>query len=321
MKKVGILGAGAWGTAMATVLAHNGVTVILWSHEQEVVDDIKKNRQNSRYLPGVILSPLICPTNSLQEVFADTQWIFEAIPMAYLRSVLERATPFATSQHAWVLLTKGIEQNTLLLPSEVLCDVLGRVKNLVLVGPSFAHDLARQQITAVVVATDTAYLVQELQDLLKTDYFFLFASTDVKGTQLAAALKNVVALGMGMLTGSGNSDNTKAFFLVLCLAEMKNIIRAYSGHEETIDGLAGVGDLVLTTWGKHSKNVAFGKMLATMSLTESLAQLPCAPEGLNTTLSVGTLLKQKKLSSPVFEGIIAVVQEKLTVQQFLKQIF
>ena len=150
MKKVSILGAGAWGTAVACLLADNGYQVTLWCHEPAVADAINNTRINERYLPGVTLSPLIQPTVDLQEVVAHAQWIFEAVPVKFLRSVLVQAQPFYMQSQKWVIMSKGIEQDTLMLPTQILDDVFkADVHKAIFSGPSFAADLAQKQITGV----------------------------------------------------------------------------------------------------------------------------------------------------------------------------
>src|SRR3989338_1312636 len=245
-KKVAVIGGGAWGTAVATVLTHNGHEVALWCLEKEVSLGINQTRENNRYLPGIKLSELLWATSNLQEALADTQWVFEAIPVVHMRNILEQARAFVSSEQRWVVLSKGIEQKTLLLPSRIVQDVLGKnTKVAVLAGPSFAQELVAQQLTAVaLVAYDRDnFILKELQELVRTSYFVPEIHSDIPGVELCAALKNVLALGVGMFEGMKSGDNTKAFFLIKSLQELVVLLESFGGKKETVYGLAGIGDL------------------------------------------------------------------------------
>ena len=166
-KKIVVLGEGAWGTAIASVLAHNGYTVHLWCYNQDVAQTIKNTQINERYLPGITLPRLIIPTSDMQEVLHDAKVVFEAIPVQFLRSILVQAKPFFTSDQTWVVLSKGIEQETLLFPTQIIDDVFGtEVSQAVLAGPSFARDVALQKITAVSLASSSCKVAQAIQKIL-----------------------------------------------------------------------------------------------------------------------------------------------------------
>ncbi|HMD54395.1 MAG TPA: NAD(P)H-dependent glycerol-3-phosphate dehydrogenase, partial [Phycisphaerae bacterium] len=262
MKNICVLGDGAWGTAVATLLAHNGYHVKLWCHDAANVQTIARTHINERYLPEHHLSENIIPTASLKDAMCGSQWIFEAIPVQYLRSVIAQAAPYFTDDQVWVILSKGIEQNTLMLPTQIIDDVSGmQHKKAVCAGPSFAADLASKQVTAVSVASTDCALIPELQSMLENEYFRLFPNTDLIGVQVGGALKNVITLGVGMLEGAGYTDNTKAFLVTRGLQEMAVAAKALGGDPETIYGLSGVGDLMLTALGKLSRNLAVGKRL------------------------------------------------------------
>lgn len=312
MKKIAVLGGGAWGTAIATVLAHNNYSVCLWAHEQAVVESIQQDGINSLYLPGVTLSPKIKPTNNLEEALDGVQWIFEAVPVKYMRSVIEMVKPYYNDKQRWVVLSKGIEQDTLLLPSQILDDVFkASVQSVVLMGPSFAVDVIAQQLTGVSIGSKDTQLMSDLQALMTTDYFFLFPSQDSVGIQLCAALKNAITLGMGILDGAGYTDNTKTFFLVKSLQEMRKLVFACGGESQTVDGFAGIGDLVLTALGKHSKNLAAGKKLGAGASQESIrAEQKCVPESFNTVVSLVHLIEQNNLHLPLLKSLDLIVQGK-----------
>ncbi len=320
-KEIAVLGAGAWGTAIASLLAHNGHRIRLWCYEQEVCDDIIKTRKNARYFPDIVLSERIIPTCSLHDSLAGADFIFEAVPVAFLRSILELVRPFYTPEQRWIILSKGIEQERLLLPAQILDSVMGgEVQKIVCVGPSFAHDLAHQQITAVSLAAKNDALGKEVGELLVNDFFSVAYTTDVIGVGMAAALKNVIALGIGILDGAGYHDNTKAFFLTRSLADMSKLVTCMGGRQETVYGLAGVGDLVLTSLGQHSRNLAFGRHLGQGHNLADLAQkYPVFPEGVGTIQSVYQLMEQKKCNCFIFRSVYEIIFHNKSIEGFLKE--
>ncbi|TET06428.1 NAD(P)-dependent glycerol-3-phosphate dehydrogenase [Candidatus Dependentiae bacterium] len=319
MKPIAILGEGAWGTAVATVLANNGYTVNLWCHDPEVAQTIKKSSFNKKYMPDVKLPQTIIPMERIEEVIADVEWVFEAIPVKYLRSVLEQAKPFVTSNQIWVVLSKGIEQETLLLPMQLFDDVFEiSVDKAVCLGPSFAHGVVCKEVTAVVVAASDKKVCSRLKNILANEYFRPYESSDMIGVQVGAALKNVIALGIGILEGAGYGENTKAFVLTKGLHDMVTCAQAVGGEKETIYGLAGVGDLVLTCTGGFSRNVMVGKYFGQgQSIEEIIAKTGVIPEGVNTVKSIYQLAQKHGLRLPVCEGIYDMIFGEKPVNTFL----
>lgn len=300
-ERVAIIGEGAWGTAIATVLADNGHEVLIWCHDTEVVDQINNEHINHCYLPGVVLSKTIHATANLQETVAHGRWVFEALPVKYMRSVLSQAISFSSPDHVWGVLSKGIETETLLLPSQILDDLSSfPLQQVVFSGPSFAGELARKKLTSgVVVATD-AQQADEVQRLLTTEYCCPVVADDFIGVQLCGALKNIFALGIGLLEGAGLGDNVRAFFLTASLKEMVQLVVALGGKHETAYDLSGIGDLVLTSMGAQSKNLTVGRRLgAGESLDTILQETGFIPEGLNTVISIKQLSEQRQLDAPL----------------------
>lgn len=322
MKKITILGEGAWGTAVATLLAHNGYAVKLWCYHANLVDQINTTRYNERYLPGIQLSKHITAVASLEEALFEAEWVFEAIPVKYLRSILEKVKPYYHATQRWVALSKGIEQDTLYVPTELIADVLGSaVQQSVLAGPSFARDLALKTITAVTIAAPDCEHAKELQHLLANDYFRPYISTDMIGVQAGAALKNVVAIGIGMLDGAGHTDNAKAFVLTRGLYEMAELAMKLGGRQETVYGLSGIGDLALTAMGSLSRNLEVGKKLGQgQSLETILNETGYTPEGINTVASVHELMRKYDVQLSICSGIYEVVFEKKSLQHMLQEL-
>lgn len=317
--KLCVLGAGAWGTAVATVLAKNGHEVALWCREPEVVAAIKTKRCNELFLPDVPLSEAIVPVNDLAIALKNVEYIFAAVPVKYFRSVVEQVKVIASDKVQWIILNKGIEQGTLLVPSQIVHQVMGQNASIVaLVGPSFAKDLAAEKLTAVTAAGNKEAVAQ-VQKLLANDYFLVDSSEDVIGVQLCAALKNVITIAVGCLDGAGYTDNTKALFLVKSLAEMRELVVACGGQSQTVDGFAGIGDLVLTALGQHSRNLAFGRRLGKGESVQTIqGETHTVAEGANTVVSVWQLIEQKKLDLPLLTGVYQMVQKGLSIKEFLK---
>lgn len=318
-QRVCVLGDGAWGTAFAHLLADNGHTVSLWCHDASVVHDIAQHRRNQRYLPGIQLPTTITPKSDLCAAVAGVDWIFEAVPVKFLRSVVERAKPCTTSAQQWVVLSKGIETDTGMLPGAVINAVLGYdATKAIISGPSFARDLAHKKITSVTVASADHAMGMQVAALLANAYFRPTLSVDMIGTQVGGALKNVIAVAIGMLDAAGYTDNTKVFILTRGLAEMRCITQTLGGQPQTVYGLSGLGDLVLTCMGSLSKNLAVGKQLgAGVTLDALSAQAGAMPEGINTIVAVNQLAHTLHLNLPLFQGVYRIIFERSSVQALL----
>jgi len=318
-QQVTVLGEGAWGTAIASVLANNGYTVKLWCNDPGVVESITKESVNRRYLPGIVLPKNINPTISLEEALADVEWIFNVSPVKYLRSVLQKAQPFLKTDQRCVMLSKGIEQGTLMLPTQIIDDVFGmNVDKAVCVGPSFADEVAKKRFTAVVAASDKQEYTQQVKSMLENDYFKVFESSDMIGAQVGSALKNVIALGIGILDGAGYGENAQAIVLAKGLRDMITCAQALGGQRNTMLGLAGVGDLILTCKGGLSRNVMVGRYFGQgKSLEKVIEQEGVTPEGVNTAQSIYELAQKHSINLPVCAGVYDIVFKGKSVDQFL----
>jgi glycerol-3-phosphate dehydrogenase (NAD(P)+) len=314
-----ILGAGAYGTAIAHLLASQGHQVKLWCYEQEVYDVIIKHRINDSYMPGVLLPDLIEPKIDLTESIKGSMWIFEALPVKFMRSVFEQLKDEIMPDQCIVLLSKGIENSTLQIPTQIIESIFGdQQKKVVVAGPSFAKEIIKKEITGVNVASADKKIALELIDLMRTDYFKLYYSDDIIGVQACAALKNVVALGVGILNGLGCGDNTKALFMTHAFGEMNIINNALGGKIETLYGLAGMGDLILTCIGASSKNLNFGKRIGKGEpLPSIISQVGTLPEGCNTLESLMALIERYNLKMPLFMELSHAIKQQITPEQFL----
>lgn len=321
MKKVAVLGAGAWGTAIAKLLAENGAQVMLWAYEKEVALDLKNEKENKRYLAGIKLPENVIPVMSLHEAVADALIIFEAIPVPHLKAVLVELKDVIKPFQRWVVLSKGIEQISCALPSTIIEEIFGQNSHIAVVsGPSFAREVCQHHMTGVVVASKNESLLHELKALLENDYFKTFFSHDTNGVQVCSALKNVVTLGIGILDGAGYADNTKAFFMTQVFHEIKVLMGIYKSDaiHNTLESLAGIGDFILTAFGKSSKNLAFGKLLGQgSSVDDAYKKLGCMPEGIATLSTIVQLLEKEKKNLPLFIILHKIIYCKYSIQTLL----
>ncbi len=308
MKRVAVVGEGAWGTAVAMLLADNGFLVNLWCQDPAVAHSIKQKRINERYFPDFKIPETIIPVTDLSSAVDGVTYIFEAIPVKYMRPVFSLMRPHIRKDHVVIILSKGIENNSLLFPTELVNEVIGfQVEQAVLAGPSFAKEIAERRTTAVTLAA-SCDLALKIQHMLANNYFRPYITTDIVGVQVGAALKNVMSLGVGMADGAGLSENTKAFLVTRGLAEMAQLAVVLGAKQETIYGLSGVGDLILSSMGTLGRNVALGRQLGQgKTIAELEKVIDVIPESINTVISLEQLLQQRKLDLPVCRGIYQVV--------------
>lgn len=309
MKRVCVIGEGAWGTAVANLLASNKAHVILWCYDHDVAREIVQTRYNNRYLPGIFLHENIIPVVSPKEALEGIDIIFEAVPVRYLRATLEQFKPYIVPDTSWVILSKGIEDGTFLFPSEVIDQVVGSLaKKAVLVGPSFARDIAEKRLTGVMLASDDGALLSSLILLLSNDYFKVYGSNDMIGIQICAAFKNVVALALGMLDGMGSSENTRAYVFTYTIKELIVLLDFFKADRGTIYGLAGIGDLVLTALSPRSKNYELGRFLAQGSTLEIFFEKKhLLPEGVNTAIALHGLAQRALLNVTLCKTVYDII--------------
>lgn len=311
MTRITVLGAGAWGTALARLLAEKGHRVLLWTWQEEHAEAMRRDSENRAFLPGVGFPARLTVTASPAEALADAAWVVVVVPSQAVRGTLERARPHATPEMRWICASKGIEEHTSLLMSDVLADVLGppaRAQSAVLSGPSFAKEVARRLPTNVVAAADTLGLARSVQELFATDWFRVYTSTDPRGVEIGGALKNVIAIAAGACDGLGFGHNTRAALITRGIAEMARLAVAQGGQVLTLAGLAGIGDLILTCTGELSRNRTLGFELGSgKQLDEALAALPGVAEGYSTARSAHDMAQRLGVELPITEAVYSVL--------------
>jgi len=315
-KKVAILGAGSWATALAVLLINKGLQVAMWSRRRELANRINNQRENFRYLPGVTLPENLKVAVDMEEVLSFADAVIFSVPSHAFREVLRQALPQMPDQALVVNGAKGLEENTLLRLSEVFIEQAGAQRAthyVVLSGPSHAEEVGRGLPTAVVCAGLSFEAAGVAQDLLMTENFRVYTSSDVKGVELGGALKNIIALGTGIAEGLGFGDNTKAALMTRGLAEISRLGRILGAHSFTFSGLAGVGDLIVTCASMHSRNRRAGIEIGKgKSLKEALAIVDMVVEGVRTTRAAHRLAALHNVEMPITEQIYRVLFEDLS---------
>jgi glycerol-3-phosphate dehydrogenase (NAD(P)+) len=318
--KATVLGGGAWGCAIANLLADRGYDVLVWCREAEIVCQINKAHENPIYLAGLSLHPSVHATDDLEEAAHHSDLIFEAVPVAYLRSVLQAFKVYHQG-HRWVVLSKGMEQHSFALPTQIIEEVVKPIAIAVLVGPTFARDLIEKQFSAAVLASTDDAFRGELMAALPNHYFNLYPSRDVVGVQVAGAIKNVLALAVGIARGAGCKDNTIAYLLTTGMEEMAELLVFFGGDRATMYGLAGLGDMLLTCTGGLSKNQRAGNLLGQgKSLSDVREELKTMPEGVNTAQSLAVLMEREKIYFPILAATQRFVAGEKSLEQFFKSV-
>lgn len=308
---VAVVGGGSWGSALADLLAGNGHDVTLWALEQSVVDAINAVHQNPLYLEGVALDPGIRATSSLADAVAGAEVVVSVSPSQHVRELMSRAAPALRPDALIVSASKGIETRSRKTMAQVFEEILPdtlAARACVLSGPSFALEVARHLPTAVVVASRDADAALSAQRLFQGERFRVYTNPDVHGVELGGALKNVMALAAGMVTGLGLGHNALAAMITRGLAEMARLGEALGADRRTFAGLAGMGDLILTCTGGLSRNRRVGVELGKgRSLAEILAGMRMVAEGVETTRAAYELAHETGVSMPIVAEVHAVL--------------
>jgi glycerol-3-phosphate dehydrogenase (NAD(P)+) len=326
VKRIAILGGGSWGTALAIVLSRSprAHAISLWVHDATRADSMRIDRENKIYLPGLPLPHQLCITHSLEEACAEADIIVGAMPAAYARSVYTEALLHLLSGAAIVSATKGLEPSTHLRISEVVSTIVTQrftPQIAVLSGPSFAAEAAMGQPTAVVLASRNAALANELREELAAPNFRLYTNDDVLGVELAGAMKNVIAIAAGVCEGIGLGSNPLAALITRGLAEMTRLAVALGARPETLSGLAGLGDLVLTCTGSLSRNRHVGIELGKgRSLTEILGDMKMVAEGVGTAGALLALAREAGIELPITVQVDAILHQGKSPKEAIRTI-
>lgn len=308
-KKVAVLGAGSWGTTLSILLSKKSLEVKLWAKDENKALSLRKERENKYYLPGIKIPQNIFISSSIEEVIKDADIIVIAVPTHVVREITRRA--FSNINRSDIIIvnaSKGIENNTLNRMSEVIFKETGNENIVVLSGPSHAEEVSLEIPTAIVAASNKLNIAKEVQELFFTSYFRVYTNLDLIGVEIGGALKNIIAIGTGILDGLKLGDNTKAALITRGLAEIIRFGTFFGAKKETFAGLSGIGDLVCTCTSKHSRNRLLGEKIGYgKKLKEALEEMIMVAEGLKTTLSVYDMAKKNNINMPITEQMYEVL--------------
>jgi len=302
--KISILGGGSWGSALASMLADQGKNVNLWVRSYEQYIEIKENRTNERYLPGIKLSGSLKVSNDIEEIIKDSDILTLAVPTNNIRELLLNIKPLINKDQIFVNLAKGLEENTNFRISEICSQVIPNINYCIISGPSHAEEVIRNIPTAVVCSSSNVEIAKFIQNIFSTPSFRIYTNVDLIGVELGGALKNIIALGAGISDGVGYGDNTKAAIMTRGLYEIAKLGAAMGANIDTFSGLAGVGDLIVTCTSMHSRNRRAGILIGEgYSLSEATSKVGMVVEGVKTTKAAYHLSKTKDVEMPITNEI------------------
>ena len=313
VKRIAILGAGSWGTALAIVLAKAGHDVALWARRPEAAAFMVEHRHNQYYLPGAHLPESLHVTSDIEAAALDREvWVF-ATPSQSVRDCAERLQSIANENVLCVSVAKGIENGTLLTTTQVLNQVLvhvPRVQLAIISGPSHAEEVVEEKPTTVVAAAYSSDVVHEIQSTFMTSRLRVYVNNDVLGVEIAGSVKNIMAIAAGISDGLGYGDNTKAAIVTRGLAEIKRLGMAMGAEPSTFNGLAGIGDLFVTAMSRHSRNRFLGEQIGRgMRLADIEKEMKMVAEGVRTTDSVQQLARKFRIEMPITRAIYEILFE------------
>ena len=314
MKRIGVLGAGTWGVALARMLSNAGNAVTVWSAIEKEIDDMSATRRHPN-LPGTELPEAMVYTKDIQTVCTDMDILLFAVPSPFVRATARKAAPFIPDNQIIVDVAKGIESDTLLTMTQIIADEVKNptVKLVALSGPTHAEEVAKDLPTTIVSASEDASAATLVQEVFTTDCMRVYTNDDVHGVELCGALKNVIALASGIATGLGCGDNAKAALITRGIAEISRLGSAMGCRMQTFTGLAGIGDLIVTATSMHSRNNRCGILLGQgVPVEEATNQVGMVVEGLNALPAALRLAEQYNVEMPIVETVNAVVSGQVS---------
>jgi glycerol-3-phosphate dehydrogenase (NAD(P)+) len=327
MSRIGVIGTGSWGTALALVLAkRGGHSITMWSHTHVVAEAIRQTHQNSIYLPGLFIPDCVAVTTDLQEAVDQAEILILAVPSEHLRSICCAMAPLLTSEQLIVNATKGIEDGTYLRMTQVMGEVLGKYDLAlpcgVLSGPSFAQEVGAGSPTAITIASCDPAIATRVQEEFSSPSLRLYTNEDVVGVELGGALKNVIAIAAGATYGLELGHNSVAALITRGIAEITRLAVACGGRRETLAGLSGLGDLVLTCTGALSRNRHVGLELGSgRCLKEILVDMHGrVAEGVRTTDAALGVARRVRVEMPITEKVAAVLHEQISAKDAMREL-
>jgi glycerol-3-phosphate dehydrogenase (NAD(P)+) len=324
MKRIAIIGAGNWGTALAATLAKTGHAVALWAYEPEVVESIRAQHENALFMPGVKLPESIAATSELGEALEKAEVVCTAIPSHVCYPLYEGMLNHLRPEMLFVSATKGLDADRLMRMSEIIQSVVGRrfaPRLCALSGPSFAREVVRGDPTAVVVASQDRTVAQLVQKEFSSPTLRIYTSTDVVGVEIGGAVKNIIAIAAGVIAGLGLGHNPTAALITRGLAEISRLACAWGARRETLAGLAGMGDLVLTCTGDLSRNRAVGVELGKgRKLPEIIGAMRMVAEGVKTTYATVALAERYGVEMPITTQVHRILEGQVAPREAIREL-
>ena len=321
MSRITVFGAGAWGSTLAQVLCDAGNEVLLWGRNAETISEINNQHTNQRYLAGQVLPHELRATTDLDEAFAFSQTYVLAIPSTQLRVTLNEWKPRFSADCTIVSTLKGIEVSTMLRMTEIIEQVLGKHKIAILTGPNLADELILRQPAGAVAASTSQAVADDVRQIFSTPYYRVYTSVDLLGCELAGAIKNVIALAVGISIGMGYGENTQAMLITRGLNEVARLCAAHGSDPLSAAGLAGMGDLVATCGSPLSRNRTFGELLGkTGSMEMAVARGAKTVEGVASSGAIVEIAHRVGVEVPVIEAVADIVNGSLTPEQALARL-
>jgi len=316
----GVIGAGAWGTTIARHLSIKGYPVRIWCNETETADRIIKDHVNSHFLPDIPLPKTLDATTDLLDIIRNAGILLVAIPSHFTREIARIINPEITSEHILVILTKGIEQNSLALMSEIFMQELGNIPKIaVLSGPTFAREVAQDLPSASVLACNDRQTGNLLQEYLHSERFRVYKSNDLIGVQLGGTVKNVIAISSGISDGMKLGLNARAALICRGIAEMTRLGTTMGGQEKTFVGMSGIGDLILTATGELSRNYTLGQKLGSgLPLEKCMPACGAVAEGVRNAVSINALAERHQIEMPLCRAVYRIIFEGVSCVRALQ---
>lgn len=315
-QRIVIVGDGAMGTVCAIILASEGYGVSWWSYNPDQAQELIRNRENKRFLPGFPIPPEILITSDDKLLFHNAFLVISAVPCKFLRSVWQRLAPQLPDDLPIVSITKGIENDTLLCPTQIIEEVTGKRPLAALSGPNIAEELARRLPATSTIAGEDIGLCRQVQKILSSRLLRIYTNKDLLGVELAGATKNVIAIAAGIIDGLRAGDNAKAALLTRGLVEITRLGLAMGAEKETFAGLSGMGDLVTTCISPKGRNRCFGEYIGKgKSVAYAQGKIPGEVEGINTCRSLVELAQRHQVEMPICRAVYEIVSEGKSVMQ------
>ncbi|MCD8153004.1 MAG: NAD(P)-dependent glycerol-3-phosphate dehydrogenase [Clostridiales bacterium] len=310
MAHVGIVGAVSWGTALSVLLAHNGHEVTVWSILEDEVKMLTAQREHTDKLPGVRIPETVDFTTDMEKTVRDKALVVLAVPSPYIRSTARQMAAFVGKGQLIVVVSKGIEENTLMIQTDIVEQEIPQAQVAVLSGPSHAEEVGRGLPTTVVAGAKSKAVAERVQSFFMNEVFRVYTSPDMLGIELGASLKNVIALAAGMADGLGFGDNTKAALITRGIAEISRLALAMGARPETLSGLSGIGDLIVTCASRHSRNRKAGMLIGQgYTMQEAMDEVKMVVEGVYSAKAAIALAEKYGVDMPIVKQVNRVLFE------------